>query len=111
MFPVLTLALGLQLTLPVADTVPKLDVEPSCAAAAVSGVDGRTKQGCLDSEDRARAQLQQRWTEFSTDDRTRCTGMTRTGGPASYVELLTCLELADAAGKLKSGTTGAAGRL
>ncbi len=111
MFPILALVFGAHLTVAVADTVPKLDVAPSCDAAAVSGVDGRTRKGCLDSEDRARAQLEQRWAEFSTGDRARCTGMTRTGGPASYVELLTCLELADAAAKLKTGTTGAGGRL
>jgi hypothetical protein len=39
-------------------------------------------------------QLQQAWTEFAGADKKTCVGETTIGGFASYVELLTCLEMA-----------------
>jgi hypothetical protein len=33
------------------------------------------------------------WSKYAANDKTRCVGMTRTGAPASYVELLACLEI------------------
>jgi hypothetical protein len=106
--PVFGLLMASHLTV-VADTPPQLEVEPSCAAAATSGINGRTKQACIDSEARAQAELERHWTQFSATDRLRCTDMNRTGGPQSYIELLTCLEMADAAARLNRGTTGAGG--
>ena len=42
----------------------------------------------------------QEWPQFAMPDKTYCTRTTESGGSSSYVELLTCLELARDAKKL-----------
>jgi hypothetical protein len=48
---------------------------------------------CLKSENEARNQLARQWTEFPSADRTQCRQTATMGGTASYVELITCLEM------------------
>jgi hypothetical protein len=78
---------------------PELDVRPSCRAAdRVSFAAGADKprsdmKACLDDESTAKDALFKAWPTFSAIHRTQCVGMNRTGGPPSYVELLTCLEV------------------
>jgi hypothetical protein len=79
---------------------PELDVRPSCRAAdrvsvIVAGADKAhaDMKACLDDERTARVALLRHWASFSPVVRTQCVGMNRTGGPPSYVELLTCLEV------------------
>jgi hypothetical protein len=79
-----------------ADGLPELDVVPSCRIAdrvSLSGEPDKAIQACLDDERTAKEDLVKRWTSFSRADQTLCVGMNRTGGPSSYVELLTCLEM------------------
>lgn len=83
----------------VADEVPRFNLDPSCRAVARI-VGGRTPQSCLDDENTAKGTLGEKWTTFPVGDRARCTRMVGMGGPPSYVELLTCLELADQARQL-----------
>ena len=84
-----------------ADQVPKFDSDTSCrAAAAASKVINRTEDVCKKDEQDARAKLEQQWGQFAPADKVRCVSMSRTGGSPSYVEMLTCLEMADAAKKL-----------
>jgi hypothetical protein len=84
--------------------LPELDVMPSCRAAdRVSLAAGAEKprsdmQACLDDERIAKEDLLKRWAGFSPDIQALCVGMNRTGGPPSYVELLTCLEVMRDAG-------------
>jgi hypothetical protein len=85
---------------------PELDVRPSCRAAdrvsvAVAGADKAHSdmKACLDDERTAKAALLKLWASFGPVARTQCVGMNRTGGPPSYVELLTCLEVMRDAGK------------
>jgi hypothetical protein len=33
------------------------------------------------------------WSKYAAADKSDCIGMVRTGGPASYVELLSCVEI------------------
>ena len=76
------------------DAVPRLEVEAACRAAA--GADPRVPYDaarCLKSESDARDQLVGKWTTFPAADRTLCTQTATMGGTASYVELITCLEL------------------
>jgi len=78
------------------DSVPKFDVERTCEpVAAASGLPGRDAPACQRDEQDARSTLQQDWTQYSSIQRSRCTGLVATGGPPSYVELLTCLEMAN----------------
>jgi hypothetical protein len=77
-----------------ADGPPSLDVAPSCNAAARGAISaGRDKESCLADERAAQDVLAKGWSDFSAADKTQCVGNVRTGGPASYVELLSCLEV------------------
>ena len=83
-----------------ADRMPELNIGPTCRAAAAIGVKGRDEDVCRRVEQEARGKLQQDWGQFNATQRAHCLALTTAGGPASYVELLTCLELAKAASEL-----------
>ena len=51
----------------------------------------------------ARGKLNDEWGQFTPAQKTRCVSLTGLGGSPSYVELLTCLELAEAAKELPPG--------
>jgi hypothetical protein len=73
---------------------PVLQVGPSCEAAGRGAVVlGRNKEACLADENAALKTLKENWTKYAANDKTLCIGMESTGGPASYVELLSCLEV------------------
>lgn len=96
-----SIALGFSLLISVADSVPNFDVRPSCRGGAASGVAMRKDvQGCINEEHAARDKLRDQWSGFPKADRVRCANMTTTGGPPSYIELVTCLELARDARKI-----------
>src|SRR5580704_12298028 len=77
-----------------ADNVPKLNVGPSCEAAARGAVAaGRDKEACLGDERQAQEQATKNWSQYRSADKEECVGMINKGGPASYVELLSCLEV------------------
>ena len=74
--------------------VPRLDVASACRAAV--GADLGMKYDadrCLKSENEARDQLKAQWASFPAADRSLCTQTATMGGTASYVELITCLEM------------------
>ena len=74
--------------------VPTLNVEQTCRDSA--NADPTIKfdvKLCLDSENRARQELTGKWASFPNSDRQQCTQMASMGGTASYVELITCLEM------------------
>jgi hypothetical protein len=76
------------------DGPPRLDVNPSCEAAARVAVSkGRDKDSCLADEQTARDLLTKGWASYNATHKTQCIGNVKTGGPASYVELLACLEV------------------
>jgi hypothetical protein len=54
---------------------------------------GRDKKACLGDETAAQDTLKQNWSKYSAADKSECIGMVKTGGPASYVELLSCVEI------------------
>jgi hypothetical protein len=73
---------------------PVLQVGTSCEAAGRGAVVlGRNKEACMADETTAQDTLKQNWAKYAANDKTQCVGMTKTGGPASYVELLSCLEI------------------
>jgi hypothetical protein len=73
---------------------PTLQVGPSCEAAARGSVVlGRDKKACLSDETTAQDTLKQNWSKYAASDKNECIGMVTTGGPASYVELLSCVEI------------------
>ena len=77
-----------------ADSPPVLKVESSCEAAGRGAVVlGRNKEACLADETTAQDTLKQNWSKYVASDKSDCLGMVTTGGPASYVELLSCVEI------------------
>ena len=104
------LALSSQLVL-VADKVPELKFEQSCrAAVAAAATPNRNEDACLSDERQARTKLEQEWKNFTPAQRAHCTRLSQTGGPPSYVELLTCVEMSQAVEALPDHgrTTGGA---
>jgi hypothetical protein len=92
------LFLASQLTSVAPDKLPAFDIAHTCQAEGTSVVaPGR----CTQDEGKARDQVQTKWSQFAAADKATCTKTTRTDGTPSYVELLTCLEMARDAKKLK----------
>jgi len=101
---VASLSLGLQVAVAVAGDLPKFDLAPTCAAAAKYAISaGRDKDACLDDEHTAESTIVQNWSKYNAADKTQCVGNVRTGGPASYVELLSCLEIMRDAKSIREG--------
>lgn len=76
---------------------PKLDVEATCRSAERvqrTLSDNADKNACLNSERSAESDLKKRWGEFPAAAKRQCTQQFQAGGFPSYVELITCLELA-----------------
>jgi predicted alpha/beta hydrolase family esterase len=86
---------------PAADEVPAFDIAPSCRAAATAAVTAsRDENACKTDERVALDKLKQAWGQYNASQRGHCVRLSSLGGAPSYVELLTCLELAKAAGEL-----------
>jgi hypothetical protein len=78
-----------------ADPVPKFDTGPSCRSAGAAVVMAtRDTAACERDEITARATLEKEWSQFTPSDQARCVRLVTLGGGPSYVELLTCLEMA-----------------
>lgn len=104
LLPFSMIVLGSQLVITVADNVPKFDIERGCRLdnSAAQSVDiTQPVAKCVSDEQQARQQLQSQWSQFRASDKASCTADTRSDGTPSYVELLTCLEMASDAGKLR----------
>ena len=87
-----------------ADRMPEFHIDPVCRAAAEAAVaPDRDAGACKRDELTARDKLRDQWGQFITPQNTRCLSPTRLDGNPSYVELLTCLELAKAAKSLPPG--------
>jgi hypothetical protein len=84
-----------------AGSVPTFDTRPTCAGAAMEISVTRTVERCQESEQQARDSLAAQWGRFPNADEASCTAETRIGGFPSYVQLLTCLEMARDARTLK----------
>jgi hypothetical protein len=76
----------------VSDTVPKFDIVRECRFEGGSTVDF---DRCSQDEAEALEQLNANWAQFTGAGKSTCLSMTTIiAGSASYVELLTCLEMA-----------------
>ena len=77
--------------------VPSLEFAQGCHAGARG--DANFLATCMRDEQQARQKLSTEWETFPHADRTQCTALARLGGGGlqSYVELITCLEMAKAA--------------
>jgi hypothetical protein len=78
-----------------ADDVPTYDIRKSCKADVQAYPSAQNVNACLTDEQGARQTLVSQWTQFEPDSRVRCSKMVGdVAGPQSYVELLTCLQMA-----------------
>jgi hypothetical protein len=74
----------------VSDTVPKFDTVRECRIEGGPSVDVAR---CSRDEAAAFRQLQGAWPQYASADRKTCTTEATIGDFASYVELLSCLEM------------------
>jgi hypothetical protein len=105
LIPVSVIALGTQLVVMTADVVPEFDIARECRVDGTQAFDlntglNETDKRCVADEQRATAQLQTQWPLFHTADKSQCIEEADIGGVTSYIELLTCLQLAKAARQL-----------
>jgi hypothetical protein len=84
------------LVAPVVDRIPELDVTRICTASArARDVEEKDRKNCLALEQKAKLQLALEWARYAPADRSSCLQTATSVGLASYVEILTCLEMAD----------------
>jgi len=84
--------------------VPTLDVSKTCKPIAGDRTFAIDTDRCFKTEKAARDQLTREWADFPVADRTLCTQTATMGGTASYVELITCLEMKRDVAKLPDRT-------
>ena len=96
--PFTHVALSLQLLIGAASSAPSVDIKRTCQAAqkTITDIVGDetliTFEGCMRQEQAAADQLAKDWAKYPAQDRQRC--INSTGYMPSYVEWLTCLEMA-----------------
>jgi hypothetical protein len=73
------------------ETVPNFDIVRECRFEGGSAAD---VSRCSDDEGAALRLLQNSWAQFGDADKKSCIASTMVGGFASYVELKTCLDMA-----------------
>jgi hypothetical protein len=74
--------------------LPALDVEKSCKSVSSLAVGQVSPAKCVEQENAAKTELQKSWSTFAAGDRERCTGLASAGGYPSYIELLSCVQMA-----------------
>jgi hypothetical protein len=77
----------------VADEVPKFNLSTTC---------GGGSDRCVKSETAAHDDLAKQWAQFPAADRARCVQLATTSRMPSYVQVLTCLEMAREARRLNA---------
>jgi hypothetical protein len=87
----------------VSDAVPQFDIARECRfeGGSVQNIDR-----CSQDEAAALKQLDAEWTQIMSAEKSSCLSATMIGGFASYVELLTCVEMAHDARQVGTGPQG-----
>ena len=90
------ISLGSQVSVAVADDVPTFDVRATCRAESQGDPGAGTVAACMADEQKARATLVSQWAQFAPASKATCMQTaTDISGVRSYVELLTCLQIAE----------------
>jgi hypothetical protein len=95
-FPVKTViiaAASLAAAAAYAAEVPTLDVSGTCKPIPGDKTIAIDTDRCFKTEREAKEQLTREWASFPAADRALCTQTATMGGMASYVALITCLEM------------------
>ena len=78
-----------------AQQLPRLDIEATCRTAPrLLAADANPFEGCMQDERDAERQLQGMWSGAAAAHRETCAGEAQVGGSPSYVDMLTCLQMA-----------------
>jgi len=90
------------MVIPVSDRVPDLKVEALCKSTsetdkAMGLVLAQSYSDCMRDETAAQQQLGTVWSSTKPASRDSCEGEAVAGGPQSYVDLLTCIQMSDSA--------------
>ena len=89
------IALCSQVTVVLADEVPTYDVAVTCHAESQGDPSAGVAAACMAQEQSARETLARQWNKFTAQSKTTCMQTeTDVAGVRSYVELLTCLQIA-----------------
>lgn len=75
--------------------VPNLDTKAACHGASDTPQDKGQIQSCLDAEARIRKEVSENWGHYSAASRSQCGTEMAHAYHASYVELISCLEMAN----------------
>ena len=101
--PFAAMIFGGLLLVAAADQPPTLNIARTCLGAD-RDLSATTKPGqCERIEEEARNTLASEWSNFSAGDRRDCVAITKIGGVPSYVQVLTCLEIARDARRARGG--------
>jgi hypothetical protein len=108
LIPATALALVAQLTVAIADGVPRYNLEPLCRGIAQQGgmsllpnqSPKKDYRSCIASEMKVRTQLVKLWPTFKASNKANCIGESSAGGLSSYTGLLSCLQMAKEAAKM-----------
>jgi hypothetical protein len=89
------------------DDIPTLDENPVCRGIAMqgeleAGLQRTNFEQCVQGEQAVRDKIKKEWSTFTTADKTHCVALAKTGGEASYTELITCMEMARDVRQLRS---------
>jgi hypothetical protein len=96
------------------DDIPTVDVRPVCRGIAMQGelevgLQQTSFEQCVQSEQAVREQIKKEWSTFSTADKSHCVALGKTGGEASYTELITCMEMSRDVRALRSAEVTSSG--
>ena len=105
LFP--AMMVGGHLLIAVVDRIPDINFEPICREGAGESRPKNDREICIKDESAARDELAKKWSEFESLDRARCIRLSTNDHSASYVEVLTCLEMDLAAKKLHQAASSA----
>jgi len=84
--------MGMLWPVAVADTVPSFSIASECR---FEGETTEVVDRCSKDETDARQKLEGEWSQFAPADKNTCIVEATVGGFASYVDLLTCLEMSN----------------
>ncbi|MFO1150301.1 MAG: hypothetical protein U1E62_18135 [Alsobacter sp.] len=89
----LTVALGASPA--IAGSVPRIDFAKVCRASSGTPVSRDQLKACLESESQVRDELSRTWSKYSPASRAECAAGLQNAYHPSYVELISCLEMAN----------------
>jgi hypothetical protein len=97
--------MGMLSPVAVSDAVPSFSIVSECR---FEGESPEVFDRCSKDEADARQRLEGEWAQFAPADKSTCIVESTIGGFASYVDLLTCLEMSNDVRKENNKSTGSA---